>query len=85
MGKRTLATMIVAVVTLFAGYNVYQSQNTVAMSDLALANMEALADSGESSTIQYQTMGTCTMWGGITYRCTTKYTAERCRLDCAKN
>lgn len=52
MGKKTLATMIVAVVALFAGYNVYQSQSTVAMSDLALANVEALADSGESSTIQ---------------------------------
>lgn len=44
MRKKFFATMIVVVVTAFAGYNICQSQNTVALSDLALANVEALAD-----------------------------------------
>lgn len=45
MRKKFFATMIV--VAAFAGYNVYQSQNTNTLSDLALANVEALAQSGE--------------------------------------
>ena len=44
MRKKIFATMIVAVVAAFAGYNVYQSQNTNTLSDLALANVEALAN-----------------------------------------
>ena len=43
MRKKIFAVMIVAVVAAFAGYNVYQSQNTNTLSDLALANVEALA------------------------------------------
>lgn len=46
MRKKIFAVMIVAVVAAFAGYNVYQSQNVTVLSELALANMEALA-SGE--------------------------------------
>lgn len=48
MGKNFFATLIVAVVAVFTGYNIYQSQNIVALSDLALANVEALADDGEN-------------------------------------
>lgn len=48
MGKKTFAVVIIAVVTIFAGYNMYQSQSTVILSDLALANVEALANNGES-------------------------------------
>ena len=44
MSKKFFATLIVAVVATFAGYNIYQSQRTVTMSDLALANVEALAN-----------------------------------------
>ncbi len=44
MSKKFFATLIVAVVATFAGYNIYQSQRTVTLSDLALANVEALAD-----------------------------------------
>lgn len=36
--------MIVAVVAVFAGYNIIQSENTNTLSDLALANVEALAE-----------------------------------------
>lgn len=49
MEKKFFATLIVAVIAIFASYNIYQSQNTVSLSDLALVNVEALADS-ESST-----------------------------------
>lgn len=48
MRKNFFATMIVAVIGAFAGYNIYQSQNTNTLSDLVLANVEALA-SGEGS------------------------------------
>ncbi len=49
MSKKFFATLIVAVVATFAGYNIYQSQKTVTMSDLALANVEALANDNENS------------------------------------
>lgn len=44
------ATLIVAVVAVFAGYNIYQSQSTVTLSEVALANVEALAQSEASGT-----------------------------------
>lgn len=43
MGKKLFAALIVAVVATFAGYNIYQSQKMEMMSDLMLANVEALA------------------------------------------
>ena len=44
MGKKIFATLIVAVVATFAGYNIYQSQRAKnTMSELAMANVEALA------------------------------------------
>ena len=47
MSKKIFAALIVAVVATFAGYNIYQSQRAESfMSDLAMANVEALA-SGE--------------------------------------
>lgn len=48
MKKKFIAAMIVAVVAAFTGYNICQSHNTVALSDLALANVEALANDGET-------------------------------------
>ncbi len=57
MSKKFFATLIVAVVATFAGYNIYQSQRTVTMSDLALANVEALAngESGASTNCRWDT------------------------------
>ena len=50
MGKKIFATLIVAVVATFAGYNIYQSQRAKnTMSELAMANVEALAGSGETT------------------------------------
>ena len=50
MNKKYFSTLIVAVVAMFAGYNMYQSQRTVTMSDLILANIEALAEDYEIGT-----------------------------------
>lgn len=45
--KKIFAIPIVAVVALFTGYNIYQGQSAEAtLSDLALANVEALATGG---------------------------------------
>lgn len=44
MMKTIRAVMIFAALTLVGGINVYNSQKTVAISDIALANVEALAD-----------------------------------------
>lgn len=44
MSKKIFAALMVAVVATFAGYNIYQSQRVEnTMSDLAMANVEALA------------------------------------------
>ena len=45
MKKDILKAALVAVFALIAGLNVYNSQKSGAMSDLALANVEALAQS----------------------------------------
>ena len=46
MRKKIFAALIVAVVATFAGYNIYQSQRVESiMSDLTMANVEALAGS----------------------------------------
>lgn len=43
MKKNILKATLVAAFALFAGYNVYTSQKSDVMSDLTLANVEALA------------------------------------------
>jgi hypothetical protein len=48
MKKKFLATAMVAVVAAIAGYNVYQVQNEVQLSDVQLADVEALAADGEN-------------------------------------
>lgn len=48
MQKKIFAILIVAVVALFTGYNIYQGQSAEAtLSDLALTNVEALAKGGD--------------------------------------
>lgn len=44
MKKNIRAVMMVAAIALIASINVFNSQKTIAMSDMALANVEALAD-----------------------------------------
>ena len=50
MKKNILKATLVAAFALIAGFNVYNSQKSDAMSELALANVEALADDGETLT-----------------------------------
>lgn len=58
MKKKLISAAFVVAIALTAGYNVYNSQNKEALSDLALDNVEALA-SGEGGTMLPS--GTC--WG----------------------
>lgn len=46
MKGKILKVTIVAAFALIAGFNVYNAQKSDVMSDLALANVEALAQSG---------------------------------------
>ena len=48
MKKNILKATLVAAFALIAGFNVYNSQKSDVMSELALANVEALADDAES-------------------------------------
>ena len=48
MNKKILKVVFVSAFALVAGYSVYASQQKVEMSDLAMANIEALA-SGENN------------------------------------
>lgn len=52
MKKNILKSVFVSAFALVAGYSVYASQQKVEMSDLAMANVEALA-SRESSTCTF--------------------------------
>lgn len=44
MKKKILGTVVMAAVALTAGWNISQSENDVKFSDLALDNVEALAE-----------------------------------------
>ena len=48
MKKNILKATVVAAFALVAGFNVYNSQKSDVMSELALANVEALADDDEN-------------------------------------
>mgnify|MGYP000555018612 FL=1 len=51
MNKKILKLVFASAFALVAGYSVYASQQKVEMSDLAMANVEALAG-GESGTVK---------------------------------
>lgn len=69
MRKKIVAAMFVAVVAVVGSYNVYQSQNTNALSDLALANVEALASGewGDSNCHMNTITWQCVPWGSGDY------------------
>lgn len=52
MRTRTIKVGVVAAFVLIAGYTVYNSQKEVALSDVAMENVEALA-SGEEATCTF--------------------------------
>lgn len=43
MGKKMFVTLMVTVVAMFSCYNIFQAQNAITLTELALANVEALA------------------------------------------
>ena len=49
MKKKLMGIVTIIAIAAGAGYNVYASRSNVKLSDLALANVEALADSSEGS------------------------------------
>ena len=57
MKKNIRAVMMLAAIALIAGVNVLNSQKTIAMSDMALANVEVLAQ--EAETGNQFTQATC--------------------------
>ena len=65
--KKMIKIAFVAAFAAIAGYGVYANQKTDVMSDLALANIEALADGGEGSGDCYgcaiYAIGICKDWG----------------------
>ena len=80
MNKKILKVVFVSAFALVAGYSVYASQQKVEMSDLAMANIEALA-SGETA----KCTDSCKEWsgnsgGGIACDCG-RYTGK-CKNRC---
>ena len=59
MKKNILKATLVAAFALIAGFNVYNSQKSDVMSELALANVEALANDESSVTCVYDKGDTC--------------------------
>ena len=79
--KKFMKIAFVAAFAAIAGYGVYANQKVDTMSDLALANVEALASGESSTTNRYQTMGYCAPLN-MNYMCTSRRTAESCRRPC---
>ena len=79
--KKIMKIAFVAAFAAVAGYGVYANQQSEAMSDLMLANVEALASGESSTTNRYQTMGYCAPLN-MNYMCTSRRTAESCRRPC---
>ena len=52
MKKKLMGIVTIIAIAAVAGYNVYASRSNVKLSDLALANVEALAD-GEGTNAGY--------------------------------
>lgn len=61
MKNKLIGVAVVAAMALTAGWNYNQNQNEVEMSDLALANVEALADS-ETDEEFYNKTGCYAVW-----------------------
>ena len=49
MKKKLFGIMLVLAVILFAGYTVYNSHGDIKLSDVTLANLEALADENDDN------------------------------------
>lgn len=62
MRKKILSATFVVAMAAIAGYNTYANQTKVEMSDMALANVEALADNESESNLDCEgLLGYCSM------------------------
>ena len=68
MKKKLMGIVTIIAIAAVAGYNVYASRSNVKLSDLALANVEALADSSEGS------QSDCNTYCMVSYTCIIRYT-----------
>lgn len=64
MKKKILLPMVVVAIAVFASYNVYISNHSTILSDLVLANVEALASDAELPEVTI----TCGKKGGACWR-----------------
>ena len=89
--KKLINVLSVALFVVFAGYNVYQSQKAEVMSDIAMENVEALANdecSGTGSCSRAISWGNCynrsnDMWVCLRIKCVEYYNVtEGSILEC---
>jgi len=74
----TTAALMVAVIAV----NMSISSIKRGLSDVSLANVEALAENEGDD--RYQSMGYCGFWfWTMDYMCVSRQTAESCRRDCS--
>lgn len=64
--KDLKVVVLFAIVILFSGYNVYNSQNTKRMSDITLENIEALAQSEGGHYYEVKKIETVRIWDDST-------------------
>ena len=68
MIKRVLKVAFVVAIAMVAGINVYNSQKTEVLSDVAMANVEALASGeGQPGSVCYAGYSSCLFWNCIHY------------------
>ena len=80
MNKKYVKVTLVAVVALIGGINVFNTQKSVELSDIAFANVEALA-SGDDNTDDEEEGGDG--GGGLVVKCFCKQTSEEGRYICS--
>lgn len=81
MKKRILSGIFALALLVTTGYGVNKSMKSdFDLSDLALANVEALATGESGTTRPYQSQGYCTMWR-IKFMCSSSG-AYACTIDC---
>ena len=84
MKKKILSTAFAVVIMAVAGYNVYMNQEKNNLSELALANIEALADpeyninEGKFGEVCGKKYGVCWIYGGFYYE--GEYTRKVCNF-----
>lgn len=75
MKNKFLKSVFVIAIAMIAGINVYNAQKTVVLSDVAMANVEALADTegeygcaGNATWIKDQALQSAACWNGGSHK-----------------